>query len=443
MRAVKAVGFLGAMVALMLAGCGDGSIKSPDFESVTTLVSVDVQPQTAGQSSIVHVGETASYLAIATFSETVQPGTKDAAGNDINTRTRTENVTASADWTSSNDARASVAKGVVTGKSASSSPVTITATYQGKSDETTVTVSAALLAEVVDMIANVTPDSSGQYVVPVGNSATFQLRGRFNDQQPGDTPRVLPDDAFGVQWASSAPNVASNAASSSAAEFKTTNAGTATITGTITKQPGAATIDDVNPKSASATLVAQAASAFCDREFRAPSAKAVQGPVSIACAGCSVSDPDLAIDDDATTQATMSIPLALLLGASVSFDVSDINNPLVVGKPAGFVISRSADILSAELLSGVSLATLNCDADGLNCDVVEQVNATPNNNALRLALLGLIGNEPQYFLATANPIAQPANGLRLTFQGGLVGLLASLHVQSSCASAVTAVAPTP
>src|SRR3546814_10668991 len=49
MRAVKAVGFLGALAALMLAGCGDGSIKSPDFESATTLESIVVQPAVVGQ----------------------------------------------------------------------------------------------------------------------------------------------------------------------------------------------------------------------------------------------------------------------------------------------------------------------------------------------------------------------------------------------------------
>src|SRR3546814_2310908 len=99
------------------------------------------------------------------------------------------------------------------------------------------------------------------------------------------------------------------------------------------------------------------------REFRAPTAMAVQGPASVLCLGCSVSDTDLAIDGDATTEATISIPLALLTGASISFDVSDVSNPLTVGKPAGFTISRSADILSAELLSSLSLSTLTCDVN--------------------------------------------------------------------------------
>lgn len=437
MRAVKAVGFLGALAALMLAGCGDGSIKSPDFEPVRTLDSLQVQPATSTQGTTLPAGTTLSYRAIATFTETVQPGTKDAAGNEISEQTRTEDITTRATWTSSNDAIAGVDnKGVVTGKVANPVPVTITASYQGESDNVMVTVTAAVLTSVSYAAeTNVARTSNDQYTVATGNTAQFQLYGRFSDQQSTDAPRLLDDTAFGIQWVSNAPDVASNAPANDA-NFKTLSAGTAVITGTVTQQPGAASIADVNPKSASATLISQAASAFCEREFRAPTAMAVQGPASTLCLGCSVSDADFAIDGDATTEATLSIPLALLTGASISLDVSDVGNPLTVGKPAGFVISRSADILSAELLSTVSLSTLNCDATGTSCDVVEQLDSTPQNDALRLALLGLVGGVPQYFLSTTQPVAQAANGLRLTFQGGLVGALAALHVQSSCAAAV-------
>src|SRR3546814_11282885 len=76
---------------------------------------------------------------------------------------------------------------------------------------------------------------------------------------------------------------------------------------------------------------------------------------------------------------------------SISFDVSDVSNPLTVGKPAGFTISRSADILSAELLSSLSLSTLTCDVNGENCTVVETLDSAPGNDVLRLALLGLAG----------------------------------------------------
>src|SRR3546814_19624570 len=73
--------------------------------------------------------------------------------------------------------------------------------------------------------------------------------------------------------------------------------------------PGSVPVTGVSPVSASATLISQAASAFCEREFRAPTAMAVQGPASVLCLGCSVSDTDLAIDGDATTDATISIQI--------------------------------------------------------------------------------------------------------------------------------------
>src|SRR3546814_9025948 len=70
--------------------------------------------------------------------------------------------------------------------------------------------------------------------------------------------------------------------------FKMLSAGTAVITGTVTQLPGSVPVTGVSPVSASATLISQAASAFCEREFRAPTAMAVQGPASVLCLGCSV-----------------------------------------------------------------------------------------------------------------------------------------------------------
>src|SRR3546814_11134475 len=101
MRAVKAVGFLGALAALMLAGCGDGSIKSPDFESATTLESIVVQPAVVGQPNTLPAGTTLSYRAIATFSATVHPGPEDSAGHEISGRDRNEDITADEAWTTS------------------------------------------------------------------------------------------------------------------------------------------------------------------------------------------------------------------------------------------------------------------------------------------------------------------------------------------------------
>src|SRR3546814_1005899 len=52
------------------------------------------------------------------------------------------------------------------------------------------------------------------------------------------------------------------------------------------------------------------------------------------------------------------------------------------------------------LLSSLSLSTLTCDVNGENCTVVETLDSAPGNDVLRLALLGLVGGVPQYFVAT-------------------------------------------
>ena len=61
------------------------------------------------------------------------------------------------------------------------------------------------------------------------------------------------------------------------------------------------------------------------------------------------------------------------------------------------------------------------------------VGSTP----LYLALLGLIGGEDVSLLSTGplGDASADANGLRLTFSGGLVSALATLNVHSSCAVA--------
>ena len=109
----------------------------------------------------------------------------------------------------------------------------------------------------------------------------------------GDAPRLLDDSAFGITWTSSASDVATNPAGDG--NFDTLAPGTAVIRGQVTRQADGSPATGVAPDFAAATLVVQAANAFCEREFRAPSAK-TSVETSLACVGCSVADPDLVID---------------------------------------------------------------------------------------------------------------------------------------------------
>lgn len=420
---MKVVRLLAPLFALAVAACGDGSIKSPDFESVTTLNSIEILPAQEGQPSTLPAGTTLSYTAQAYYTVTLPPGSKDEEGNPISTESRTENITDRATWTSNNLNVATVEAGVVTGKSASATPVTITASFEGRTDTVTVTVTPAELRRV-DYIKPVGParDADDTYQFLAGNDVSFEMYGSFSGET---TPRRLDPGLFTINWSSSDPAVASNADVTDNT-FTANSVGTAVISGEVQG------IDAV-PNSASATMNVIAASEACEREFRAPTA-VVSTARSPLCLGCGVTDPENVIDGDLNTEAAMSIPLGLLASANVSLTVSDPTSSLPLGKPVGFVISRSAQVLSAELLSTVRITTVQCDDGGINCTDVQTFRG--DGNVLRLSLLGLLGNVPQYRLTSDQPITEPANGLRLTFNGGLVGLLARLNVQTACASAV-------
>lgn len=418
---MKAAWLVAALGVLTLAACGDGSIKSPDFEPVTktTLDSVEIKPATP---ATIPAGTTVSYRAVAhyTMTSTVPPGTNDSG---TVTQTREEDITDQATWTSSAPGVATVDKGVVTGKAPNASPVTITASFEDESPTVQVTVTAAVLQRVsyIKPVGTARNDEDN-YTALVGNSVSFEMYGVFSDDT---TPRRLDPSAYTITWTSGDPAVAANTAPGSNS-FRALQTGDAEITGQV--QGTAA-----SPSSAAANLEVGAASAFCEREFVTPAAK-VSTTASALCLGCSVTDPELAADGDIDTEAVMNIPLALLLGADVSLIVSDPSTPLVANKPVGFFLSRDASILEAELLSTITITTVKCDADGANCEDVESFGQ--GTDALHLGLLGLIGSEAQY-KAVTDPITNAdANGIKLTFNGGLIGLLATLNVQGACAAAL-------
>jgi hypothetical protein len=426
MKGLKVLHVAGALLALLLAGCGDGSVKSPDFEATTTVTALTIEPATDTQSNSLPAGTTLSYRAIATFTTSAPPGqtAPDA---------RTEDVTGSATWTSSNDTIAAVEKGLVTGKAARAMPVVITARYQDQSATVSVTTTAAILKSVIyAKVAGGDRATDDKYSALSGNSVPFELYGRFSDQANDAPPLLLDDTAFGITWASGDPAVASNTAGGNV--FQTLSVGSTTITGIVTQQAdGSALTADVSPSSASATLAVGAANAFCESEFLATNGAKTSAEPSPLCLGCSITDADNVIDGDMTTDAAMNIPLGLLGSARLGLDVSNANSALIIGKRVGLVLSRSADILSVQLLHALKLETVDCDADGKNCETIESFD--PTGNLLHLSLLGLLGAEPQYLL-TSPPITKAANGIRLTFGGGVVGLLATLHVQSACTAAI-------
>lgn len=405
--------------AVALAGCGDGGIQSPDFTPVTTVDAVVIDPGTPQQ---LPAGTTLSLSAEATITQTVAPGTRDANGNPITEQSKTETVTQTATWTSSNPGIATVNGGVVTAVAPGST--TIKAAFEGVDDSVAVTVTAAALTAVEyvkpEGVLRTVDDT---YSVIAGAGVPFEIYGRFTD---GSVRRLVEGggvNQFLVDWTTDNAPVADNPDNDR--NFTTAAVGSADITGRVTNVQG------INPDSATATLNVQEANEFCASQFTAPAAKAV-GAVSQACLGCSVEQPGLVIDGDLDTYATMSIGAGLLFQSNTSVTVYDTTaQRIVVGSPTGFVVSRAiADLLSAELLSTLTVDTLTCGADG-SCSVVETFSG--EDNSLLLSLLGTsVTGDDKLVLVATDPVTQNANGLRLTFDGGLLTLLANLQINTAC-----------
>lgn len=409
--------------AVALAGCGDGGIQSPDFTPVIIVESVAIDPGTNQQ---LPVGTTLSLSADATIVQTVPPGTRDDNGNLITEQRDTQSVTQVATWTSSHPSIARVDGGTVTALSPGST--TIKVVFEGVEDSVAVTVTAATLTGVEYVKPEGvlrTPDDT--YSVISGSNVAFEVYGRFTDGVVRRLVEGTDPNEFQVAWTTDSAPVANNANNDRV--FATAALGSADITGRVTNVQG------INPDSATATLNVQEANEFCASQFTAPAAKAV-GAVSSTCLGCSVDQPSLVIDGVLETYATMSIGAGLLFQSNTSVTVYDTTvQRIVVGSPTGFVVSRSiAELLSAELLSTLTIDTLSCNVDG-NCSVVETFSG--EDNSLVLSLLGTFGTggagvDDTYGLLSTGPVTQNANGLRLTFDGGLLTLLANLQVNTAC-----------
>jgi uncharacterized repeat protein (TIGR01451 family) len=156
---------------------GGGSASSSASDSTVILLSSPLVAVTISPSSQSEpVGKTFQFTALAKK----QDGTS-------------FDVTAVADWSSSNTSVAVVSQGAATGVTANATPVTITATYQGVSGSASLTVTAAVLTSVF-----VGPSTAS---VTVGNTIQFVATGTFSDGSQGPI-------TGSVDWTSSAPDVA-------------------------------------------------------------------------------------------------------------------------------------------------------------------------------------------------------------------------------------------
>lgn len=404
-------------VAILVTACGDGSVRSPGIVPTSELEALRIEADGALSSP---AGTQIQLRAIADFVRTVPPGTE---GAEDGRQRSSEDVTGQATWGSLDEAIATVDKGVVTG--VAPGEASITASFQGKSDTVTVTVTDAVL-EAVEFVKpeGVARRSDDRYEVLQGSVVPFEIFGRFSN---GDL-RELDTDARPVNWSSSVPTVADNADDTRPERFDTLLPGDADITGALANPSG------VSPSEAVATLSVLPRSDVCQLELLAPGAQ-VTTEASDLCIGCNVEQPGTIIDGDDSSFARLSIPLGLLTQSVQSVIVSNPQGAgLAVGEPAAFLISRSSGLLSLELLSGVEVATVSCDLNGENC--LERERFGDDAGApLKLSLLGAIGAEEVRLLSTPplGAASADANGLRLDFSAGLLSAAAELNVHTACA----------
>lgn len=405
------------VAAGFLAGCGDGSVRSPDTVPTITLEAVRIEAE--GPLST-PAGTAINLRAIADFARNVPPGTEGAVDGRL---ISSEDVTERADWSSLAEAVATVDTGRVRGVSTGNAG--IRAGFEGLSDTATVTVTDATLQGV----AFIKPEGAerrtdNRYEALQDTLVPFEIFGRFSD----DAVRELDPATHPTAWTSASPNIADNTDSARPERFEALLPGDATITGAVQNDSG------LSPSQASATLAVTSRSEICARELLAPEATVVTA-ASFACIGCNVEQPGAIVDGDDTSFARLSIPLGLLTQSVQSVVVSNAGGAgLSVGEPAAFLISRNSGLLSLELLSGLEIATVTCDVNGENC--LERERFGDDGGApLKLSLLGAIGEEAVRLVSTPalGEASSDANGLRLDFSAGLLSAAAELNVHTACA----------
>ncbi len=166
------------------------------------------------------------------------------------------------------------------------------------------------------------------------------------------------------------------------------------------------------------------------RPIQNPPGATATGSTNGLCIGCSVVNPESAIDADATNFATLNTPVGLL-GGSSALNIVDTTTTYPAGRRAGFVVFDPAGpLLTATLLQTVTVSALNNGA----------VQETADSTVLTLDLLGtpIIGTTQPQFLGFIT--TQPFNELRISF-GSTANALANLNVVQACVSPTAATTP--
>jgi len=160
---MKRYGLLSVFAALVLTACGNGSVKSPDFESQLLKITVSSTKTSVG------TGETAQFTATGTFSS--QPGTSNSE----------RDITDSVQWSSSNPSVATIdpVTGLATGTGEGST--TITASRDGKQGTAALTGEGIVLRQVIVTAVNPTTEAPAAGATSPGGTVTYIAQGIYSN----------------------------------------------------------------------------------------------------------------------------------------------------------------------------------------------------------------------------------------------------------------------
>ncbi len=142
--------------------------------------------------------------------------------------------------------------------------------------------------------------------------------------------------------------------------------------------------------------------------------------VAASCLSCAVHDPDHVVDFDPESYALLAPSLGVQ--GSVSLLVADDGAVYPGTGQAGFVVSRTPGLVSAELLHSLVVTSY------MNGELRESADGA--DAPLALDVLEMFGSPDRFFVGFA--ASQPFNQLELSY-GGLVQLLPQLEVFGACA----------
>ncbi len=367
-----------------------------------TLLTMTIDPPTAN----IPLGAQVAFTAKGTYSDA--PNTE-------------RNITTTVTWSpvDSSVATLSPEQGVTTiATSQTLGVLSITASTIPQGSSTPVTAQAQLTVREADLdsLLRVEPVIA---TVAKGNTTEFVAYAAYSD----GSEAALADDK--VDWTSADEATATVDAQGVATGVEL---GQTTISAQVKPT---VPMNDRTKDTASAQLTVTFSG--CNTALRASAGAEVVGEVSPLCLLCNVSDESNIIDEDDTNFGELQVPVGLLAAtASVT-----VTSPTVFPEtePAGFIIGRpSGQLINAEVLSQLTIETL---MDGVPTGDSARIDSTP----LGLALLGTVVTGPYdsdlaLLAMPADAVTQAYNGIRLTFDSGLVSAFSSTQVYAACGNAV-------